>query len=102
MQSPCRETQSAGGVDVGINPLAMDSDGVAYQNPHGYYQAQKRLKHWQKTQARRTPGSRSWWQAQRRIDAVHRRIVGLHNNAHHHVSRALVAKYHTLVLQRRL
>ena len=99
VQSPCRETQSAGGVDVGINPLAMDSDGVSYQNPHGYYQAQRRLRRWQRSQARRIKGSRGWWQAQRRIDAVHRRIVGLRNNAHHHVSRALVAKYHTLGIE---
>ena len=28
-----RETQSVGGVDVGINPLAVDSDGVHYGNP---------------------------------------------------------------------
>ena len=30
---PDRETQSVVGVDVGINPLAMDSDGVTYDNP---------------------------------------------------------------------
>ena len=99
VQPPDRETQSAGGVDVGITPLAMDSDGVSYENPRGYYRAQKRLKHWQRAQARRTPGSRGWWEAQRRIDAVHRRIMGLRNNAHHHVSRTLVTKYHTLGIE---
>ena len=99
MQSPCRETQSVGGVDVGINPLAMDSDGVAYQNPRGYYQAQRRLKRWQRAQARRTRGSRGWWKAQRRIDSAHRRATGLRNNAHHQVSRALVGKYHTLGIE---
>ena len=36
MAPPRRETQSAGGVDVGISPLAMDSDGVEYQNPQAY------------------------------------------------------------------
>ena len=64
---PCRETQSAGGVDVGINPLAMDSDGTTYDNPRGYYHAQRRLKRWQRAQARRTVGSRGWWEAQRSI-----------------------------------
>ena len=38
---PPRETQSVGGVDVGINPLAMDSDGTGYQNPKGYYTDQR-------------------------------------------------------------
>ena len=96
---PCRETQSAGGVDVGINPLAVDSDGVTYDNPRGYYQAQRRLKRWQRTQARRTIGSRGWWEAQRRIDRAHRRAKGLRTNAHHHVSRGLVSKYHTLGIE---
>ncbi len=97
--APHRETQSVGGVDVGINPLAMDSDGVTYDNPRGYYQAQRRLKRWQRAQARRTKGSRGWWEAQRRIDSAHRRATGLRNNAHHQVSRALIGKYHTLGIE---
>ena len=96
---PQRETQSVGGADVGINPLAVDSESTAYENPKSYYAAHKRLKRWQRVQARRTPGSRGWWEAQRRIDALHRRITGLRNNAHHHVSLALVRKYHTLGIE---
>ena len=96
---PQRETQSAGGVDVGISPLAMDSDGVEYQNPKAYGNALRRLGRWQRAQARRTPGSRGWWQAQRRIDRTHRRVTGLRNNAHHHVSLTLVRKYHTMGIE---
>ena len=99
MAPPKRETQSVGGVDVGINPLAIDSGGVSYQNPNGYYRAQRRLKRWQRAQSRRTPGSRGWWEAQRRIDRAYRRVKGLRNDAHHHVSRALVRKYHTLGIE---
>ena len=94
--SPQRETQSVGGVDLGISPLAVDSDGVEYQNPKAYGNALRRLGRWQRAQARRRPGSRGWWQAQRRIDRTHRRVTGLRNNAHHHVSRELVRKYHTM------
>ena len=94
-----RETQSVGGVDVGINPLAVDSGGVHYGNPQALENALGRLRRWQRAQARRTPGSRGWWAAQRRIDATQRRIVGLRNNAHHHVSRMLVSKYHTLGIE---
>ena len=97
--SPQRETQSVGGVDLGISPLAVDSDGVEYQNPKAYGNASRRLGRWQRAQARRTPGSRGWWQAQRRIDRTHRRVVGLRSNAHHHVSRELVRKYHTLGIE---
>ena len=96
---PQRETQSVGGVDVGISPLAVDSDSVHYQNPNGYYRAQRRLRRWQRAEARRTPGSRGWWPAQRRLDAVQRRVTGLRNNAHHQMSRELVRKYHTLGIE---
>ena len=117
MAPPQRETQSVGGVDVGISPLAVDSGGDhpnakshyqpaptasgqwQYPNPRGYEQALKTLRRWQRAQARRTPDSRGWWQAQRRIDRAHRKARGLRNNAQHHVSRALVQKYHTLGIE---
>ena len=84
---------------MGINPLAVDSDNVTYDNPRGYYQAQRRLRRWQRSQARRTRGSRGWWEAQRRIDSAHRRATGLRSNAHHQVSRTLVSRYHTLGIE---
>ena len=114
---PQRETQSVGGVDVGISPMAVDSGGEhpnpkahyqpvqtangqwRYPNPKAYGQALTTLRRWQRAQARRTPGSRGWWEAQRRIDRAHRRSRGLRDNAHHHVSRALVRKYHTLGIE---
>ena len=96
---PDRENQSVGGADVGITPLAVDSDGVAYQNPRAYGNALRKLRSWQQAQARRTPGSRGWWEAQRRLDQAHRRVTGLRNNAHHHVSLTLVRKYHTLGIE---
>ena len=112
-----RETQSVGGVDVGISPLAVDSGGehpnpcshyhptqgatgqLQSPNPRGYTKSLRILRRWQRAQARRTPGSRGWWEAQRRIDRAHRRARGLRDNAHHHVSRALVQKYHTLGIE---
>ena len=99
MAPPQRETQSVGGVYVGINPLAVDGIGVEYQNPKGYCRAQGRLKCWQRAHARPTPGSRGGQEAQRRIDGAHRLVVGLRDNAHRHVSRALVGKYHTLGIE---
>ena len=96
---PDRENQSVGGADVGITPLAVDSDGVEYQNPQAYGSALRKLRRWQRTQARRTPGSRGWWEAQRRLDQAQRRVIGIRNNAHHHVSRELVRKYHTLGIE---
>ena len=117
LAAPKRETQSVGGADMGINPLAVDSGGEhpigrahyqpaqtgsgqwVYPNPKGYDKVLKTLGCWQRAQSRRTPGSRGWWEAQRRIDRCHRRAKGLRDNAHHHISRALVGKYHTIGIE---
>ena len=88
-----------GGVDVGISPLAVDSDSVHYQNPKALDRALRKLRRGQRAKERRTPGSRGWWEAQRRLDAVQQRVTGLRNNAHHQVSRELVRKYHTLGIE---
>ena len=44
-------------------------------------------------------GSRGWHEAQGRINAIHRRINGLRDNAHHQVSRLLVRKYAVLAIE---
>ena len=93
---PDRENQSVGGADVGIDPLAVDSDGEEYQTPKAYGNALRKLHRWQRAQSRRTSGSRGWWEAQHRLDQAHRRVTGLRNNAHHHVSQEFIRKYHTL------
>ena len=98
-EPPPRETQSAGGVDVGISPLAVDSDGTTYESPKATEKALRKLRRWQRAQARRTKNSRGWWEAQRRIDGIEHRITGLRGNAHHHISRTLVRRYHTLGIE---
>ena len=114
---PQRENQSVGGVDVGISPLAVDSGGAQlnpdanyqtvpkgsgcweYPNPKAYGNALRTLRRWQRAPARRRPGSRGWWEAQRHIDHAQRRTKGLRDNAQHQVSRALIRKYHTMAIE---
>ena len=81
---------AVGAVDTGINPMATDSEGQVWENPKAYYQTERKLRRWQRAQARRTPGSRGWWEAQRRIGRLQRRITGLRRNAQHQMTSALV------------
>ena len=94
-----QDTRTQGAVDTGINPHATDSDGNTYQNPKAYYRMERRLRRWQRAQARRTIRSRGWWEAQRRIDKCHRRIRGLRQNAIHQMTRDLVNRYSMLVVE---
>ena len=88
-----------GAVDTGINPAATDSEGQTWENPKAYYRAEKRLARWQRAQARRTRGSRGWWEAQHHIDRLHRRITNLRSNATHQMTSQLVHKFQNLVIE---
>ena len=60
---------------------------------------QKKLRRWQRAQARRQKGSRGWWEAQRKIDKCHRRIRGLRHNAQHQMTSTVTRKYSELVIE---
>ena len=60
------KTHLCGAVDVGITPLAVDSELVHYANPKALGQSLRRLRRWQRALARRTVGSRGWREAQQR------------------------------------
>ena len=89
----------AGAVDTGINPLATDSEGQTWENPKAYYQAQRKLRRWQRAQARRATGSRGWWESQRKINRLHRRTTGIRRNAQHQMTSQLVKKFQNLVIE---
>ena len=89
----------AGGIDTGINPLGTDSDGQTYRNPKASYEVEKKLRRWQRAQARRQKGSRGWWEAQRKIDKCHRRIRGLRGNAQHQMTSTVTRKFSELVIE---
>ena len=94
-----RKAQPAGGLDVGISPLAIESDGTEHENPRALKRSLRKLRRWQRAQSRRKSGSRGWHEAQRRIDGCQRHITGLRNNAHHQVSRSVARKYGVLGIE---
>ena len=93
------KTHGAGAVDVGIQPLAVDSQMVHYENPKPFYRFLRQLARWQRTQARRKKGSGGWYEAQERINSLWRKVPGIRNNLHYQVSRLLVAKYELLCIE---
>ena len=96
---PKPDHRRRGAVDVGINPLATDSDGDVFPNPRAYYSQERKLRRWQRAQSRRKKGSRGWWEAQRKIDKCHRRIKGLRRNAAHQMTNTVTRKFKHLVIE---
>ena len=64
-----------------------------------YYKAERRLRRWQRAQARRNTRSRGWWEAQRKIDRLHRRTVDLRKNAQHQMTSTVVHKFQNVVIE---
>ena len=97
---PGSDTRIAvGAVDTGISPMSTDSEGQVWENPKAYYRAERKLRRWQRTQSRRRPGSWGWWEAQRRMDRLQRRITGLRRNAQRQMTAGLVGKFQSLVIE---
>lgn len=89
----------AGAVDTGINPHATDSEGQTWQNPKAYYRLEGKIRRWHRAQSRRSLGSRGWRESQRKLDRLHRRLVGIRGNAQHQMTSQLVHKFQTLVVE---
>ena len=88
-----------GAADSGISPSATDSEGQVWENPKAFYQAERNLAHWQRAQARRTAGSRGWWEAQRKIEKLQHRVKNIRRNAIHQMTKDLVHKFQNLVIE---
>ena len=71
---PLRPRAKVVGVDVGINSLAVTSDGLVFENPKALARMQRRLRQAQKALARKQKGSRNRQKAREKVARVHYRV----------------------------
>lgn len=71
----------------------------AKPTPKAQYATEKKIARWQRAQVRRTRGSRGWWEAQRRIDRLYRRVKNLRSHATHQMTSQLIHKFQHLVIE---
>jgi putative transposase len=62
------------GIDLGLNSLAVTSDGEVIPNPRFLRKAQRRLKKAQRALSRRQKGSANRARARRRVAVLHRKV----------------------------
>jgi putative transposase len=62
------------GIDLGLNSLAVTSDGEAIPNPRFLRKAQRRLKKAQRVLSRRQKGSANRAKARRKVAVMHRKV----------------------------
>ncbi|MCO1660385.1 transposase [Pseudonocardia sp. S2-4] len=78
------------GVDLGLDRLAVTSDGEVIANPRHLRKAQRRLARGQRALARKQRGSANRRKAVRRVAVLHRKVRETRLDAHHKLALRLV------------
>ena len=78
------------GVDVGIQHLAVTSEGVYHQNPKALKRYERKLKRLQRQLSRRQKGSRNWHKTKAKLAKLHYRITCIRQDAQHQATTAIV------------
>ena len=78
------------GVDVGIQHLAVTSEGVYHENPKALKRYERKLKRLQRQLSRRQKGSQNWHKTKTKLAKLHYRITCIRQDAQHQATTAIV------------
>ena len=92
-QTPVRESQAVGGVDLGVSSLATISDGSTWVGPKALRSNLARLKRLSRSLSCKVKGSANRRKAKAKIARLHARIVHIRADALHKLTTALVTRF---------
>ncbi|MGD0807117.1 MAG: RNA-guided endonuclease TnpB family protein [Anaerolineales bacterium] len=84
------------GVDLGIQNLAVVSDGTIYPNPKAYRQHERKVVRLQRSVSRKVKGSENRKKAIRRLARAHQQVADIRTNVLHQVT-AMLAKTKSVI-----
>jgi len=87
------------GIDVGLNHLAITSDGAKFDNPRHLLKAEKNLKRKQKKLSRKMKGSKSRNKARILVAKAHEKVVNCRKDYLHKISRRLVDENQVIAVE---
>lgn len=87
------------GIDVGLNHLAVTSDGSKFDNPRHVLRAEKNLKRKQKKLSRKQKGSNSRNKARLLVAKAHEKTANARKDWLHKLSRRLVDKNQVIAVE---
>jgi len=85
------------GIDLGLNHLAITSDGEKFENPRVLSRLLKRIQSASKAFSRTKKGSRARAKKRLALARTHRKVERVRENGLHHVSKAIVSKNHAMI-----
>jgi len=87
------------GVDVGLNPIAIESTGRKTENPRFLKRALLNLRRKQKALSRKKKGSKNRAKARRMVAAAHERVANTRNDFQHKLSKRLVDENQAIIAE---
>lgn len=85
------------GIDLGLNHLAVTSDGGKFKNNRTLKNKLKKLKDRSRTLSKKSKGSNRRKKAKQELAILHNKIENIRKNHLHHVSKAIVSKNHAVI-----
>jgi len=86
------------GVDVGLNHLAITSDGQKYENERSLKNLLAQIRVASKDLSRKKKGSANRLKAKKRLAQIHLKVANKRKNHLHHVSKSIVSKNHAMIV----
>jgi putative transposase len=99
---PVKPVEKACGIDLGLNDLAVITDGTTYEHiapPKFFRRLEEQLAKAQKHLSRKVKGSKNAAKAKRVVAKLHRRIGNLRANWLHQLSSRLVSEHDLICLE---
>lgn len=87
------------GIDVGLEKLAMFSDGNGYKTDKFFRKSEKKLKKAQQRLARRRKGSNRRVKAKKLVAKVHEKIANQRIDSYHKKAKKLVESYDSFIVE---
>ncbi len=86
-------------IDVGLSAFAVNSDGVAIENPRFFERSRARIKRLQQSVARKRCGSKNWVKVKKKLEKAYIHITNQRNDFLHKLSRRYVDSYATICVK---
>ena len=96
---PVRETQAAGGVDLGVKALATLSDGTTIEGPKALRRNLKTLRRRGRAHSRKVKGSANRRKSAARLARLHARIANVRQDALHKATTRIVEQFDVIGIE---
>lgn len=96
---PVRETQVAGGVDLGVKALATLSDGTVIEGPKALRKRLKILRRRSRAHSRKVKGSANRHKSARKLARLHARIANVRQDALHKATTDIVQRFDVIGIE---